>query len=267
MLSGGGSLGSFQIGAIKRLCELGYEYDMFYGTSVGAINSACLAMYNNLKDGHAALEKFWLNVETSDVKKHWVPFSFAQGYFKGGLYNSAPLRDLIRKNFDQDRLRMYNKKLGVCAVNLQTTEAEIFTDESEHIVDGIIASAITPFFLDPIEIGEDLYIDGGIRHNIPIQAAIDAGATMVDVIATEPLHKDPMPKSTKLMDVGMEIIGIMAHQIANNDIELAVYKNPDIEINIIRPDRPLEGETLDFSIKTIKKQMAAEYYAAEKVMG
>lgn len=266
-LSGGGSLGAFQVGAIQRLVELDLEYDMYCGTSVGAISAACLAMYNNLDDGHAKLKDFWLNVESDDIKKHWFPLSFVQGFFNGGLYNSKPMKNLIYKNFDTDKLKYSNKKLAVCAVNLQTQQAEFFTDQSEHIVDGVIASAITPFFLDPIEIDGSLYIDGGIIYNAPVQKAIDDGACVIDVISTGSERSKSMPKTTNLAAIGFEVVGIMAHYVANTNIELAMYKNPDIEINIIRPAKELEGETLDFSTETIQKQMAVGYKETMITMG
>lgn len=268
-LSGGGALGAFQVGVIKRLVELGRVYDMYWGTSVGAIGAACLAMYDNLPDGHARLEQFWLNVKTSDVKKHHFPFSFAQSYWKAGLYSSEPLRKLIRSNLDVNLLKQSGKKLGVCAVNLTTKKSEVFTEQSDGIVEGVIASAITPMYLDPIEINGNLYIDGGIREVAPIQSAIDHGATSIDIVMTDPVEKSESPVDRKLTDVGLTIIGIMAHEIANNDITNTVENknNSHISFSVIRPDKELGGDVLDFSTEAIVKHIATGYNIAKNTIG
>ena len=79
--SGGGQLGSAFIGMTRRLVELGKEYDAFYGVSVGSIHSVALAQFKTLKEGNEYAEKLWCSVKTSDVKKHWVPFSILQSPF------------------------------------------------------------------------------------------------------------------------------------------------------------------------------------------
>ena len=43
-LAGGGSKGSYQTGAWKALRELGIDYDIVTGTSIGAINGALMVM-------------------------------------------------------------------------------------------------------------------------------------------------------------------------------------------------------------------------------
>ena len=40
VLAGGGALGAYQVGAIEALEQLGYEFDVVTGTSIGAINGA-----------------------------------------------------------------------------------------------------------------------------------------------------------------------------------------------------------------------------------
>ena len=45
VLSGGGSRGAMQAGALRALVEGGYTPDMVCGTSIGAINGAFLAVH------------------------------------------------------------------------------------------------------------------------------------------------------------------------------------------------------------------------------
>jgi NTE family protein len=40
VLEGGGAKGAYQVGAVKALVEMGYEFSAIAGTSIGAINGA-----------------------------------------------------------------------------------------------------------------------------------------------------------------------------------------------------------------------------------
>ncbi len=60
VLSGGGAKGAFEVGAVRCLTELGYEFDMFVGTSVGALNAAKLA--ESEAQSLVELESLWLGL-------------------------------------------------------------------------------------------------------------------------------------------------------------------------------------------------------------
>ena len=66
VLSGGGSLGSMQVGCLEVLLEQGLVPDLIVGTSVGAINGAWLAKYPTL-EGVARLKKMWLSQMQSAI--------------------------------------------------------------------------------------------------------------------------------------------------------------------------------------------------------
>jgi predicted acylesterase/phospholipase RssA len=78
VLTGGGALGAFQVGAIKRLWESGYRPDLICGISVGAINAVKLAegdengataaeklegLWNQLADGSLQILHDWAGAE------------------------------------------------------------------------------------------------------------------------------------------------------------------------------------------------------------
>ncbi|MBQ9938060.1 MAG: patatin-like phospholipase family protein, partial [Oscillospiraceae bacterium] len=62
VLGGGGSRGGYHIGVWKALRELGIDYQMVTGTSVGALNGAIMAQ----NDFESAV-KMWENLTTCDV--------------------------------------------------------------------------------------------------------------------------------------------------------------------------------------------------------
>ena len=74
VLSGGGSKGDFELGAIRYLYDRGIRPDVITGTSVGAINAAKLA---EGEGGLEGLERIWESLQTnSDM---YTPASWVTG--------------------------------------------------------------------------------------------------------------------------------------------------------------------------------------------
>ncbi len=70
VLSGGASLGDFEVGAVRRLYELGFQPKLIVGTSVGAVNGVKLAEGEgrgsaNSPSGLEGLEKMWLSLNSN----------------------------------------------------------------------------------------------------------------------------------------------------------------------------------------------------------
>jgi hypothetical protein len=89
-LSGGGTKGSFEIGALRALYLRGVRPDILTGCSVGSINAAKLAE-NHVDDGALTeLESLWLGLNTND-DMYVEDSGFAQ--LEQGL------KDLFRLNY------------------------------------------------------------------------------------------------------------------------------------------------------------------------
>lgn len=61
-LEGGGTKGAYQIGAWKALRELGIEYNVVAGTSIGSLNGAFMAM-----DAFDEAWDLWHNIEPNMI--------------------------------------------------------------------------------------------------------------------------------------------------------------------------------------------------------
>ena len=61
VLSGGGALGSVQVGCLESLMQHGIFPDLIVGTSVGALNGVFLAK-NPTLDGVTQLKELWLSL-------------------------------------------------------------------------------------------------------------------------------------------------------------------------------------------------------------
>ena len=66
VLSSGGGKGAYQVGAVRRLAELGLSPSAVAGTSVGALNGAILASAPSFDKGVQSLETVWDRLAASD---------------------------------------------------------------------------------------------------------------------------------------------------------------------------------------------------------
>ncbi len=88
--------------------------------------------------------------------------------------------------------------------------------EGIDVIDGVIASASVPGVFPPRPLGNDTYVDGGCLQNIPLQAAVDLGATTIYTLVAVPVRQ---PKHS-LSLWAAESLGYLSTQAANLAIEL-----------------------------------------------
>jgi len=262
VLSGGGSRGAFQVGALQALAEYETpEYDLFCGVSVGAVNASFLAMFHDdmFRAGTIKLTDLWNELRTSKIYKRRFPFGKINGLWAPSLFNSAPFADLIKSRVDIHEITNMNHELIVGAVSTKTGEYHIFDTASKYILDAIIASAAFPLVFTPVTLGNSgSWVDGGVINATPLQAAIDRGATDIDVILTE--NKTPIPYNTEpknVLELGTRVLGFMAREIFENDIALA--KRDGVNLRIIRPTDHFTIDPMNFEQSGIQSMMTHGY--------
>lgn len=184
VFGGGSSRGAIQIGMLQVLAEHGFRPDRIYGSSVGAINGAGFAA-DPTRDGVERMAQVWLRLRREDV--------FRTGRLHGpwrylsqreGVYANSGLRDIITEGYPLERLEEATIPLEVVATSLTDGGERWFTHGPA--AEAILASAAMPAIFPPVEIDGERYIDGGVVNNVPIQRAIDAGATRIVVLLCSP---------------------------------------------------------------------------------
>lgn len=267
VLSGGGSKGQYHVGVIQHLMgELGIQYDIICGVSVGALIAAYLCQYPKGQEAEASKEltELFSGIENKHIWKHWFLVRYFAGLWKGGLMNSKPLRNTINKYLDTDRIRNSGRELRVGAVSLNKGDYRIFTQYDMPLKKIIYASAAFPIAFEPIEIYGQWWSDGGIRTVTPIKSAIFTGATKIDVVMASPPYSiprfNPDPNS---VEVALRTIELMSDQIIDDDLKKALLYNKlieagvdhekrYIEFNAVRPSEILNENSLEFLPKEAK---------------
>ncbi|MBK7585322.1 MAG: patatin-like phospholipase family protein [Myxococcales bacterium] len=224
ILSGGGARGAYEVGVLwylfdelARMRGAPPRVDVICGTSVGAINSAYLAAHmGDPVLGMRRLVDVWSGLALDDVLGFgWrqavsLPRVLYGGGSGAGLFDVSPMARLVQREVPWravTRTLKANvlKALSVSATEVATGRTVIFMQtapttslptrapprtliRSERIgPQHALASAAIPLLFPPVQIGSQLYVDGGVRQNTPIAPAIRLGATHVLVVGTSRL--------------------------------------------------------------------------------
>lgn len=209
VLAGGGAKGAYEAGFMKAVLEVGKDYQIVTGTSIGALNACLLAQKDidvllhlwqtiDSEDVFAGgLPKLSLNLEEMLDQSHLV-LSFFKKYIQEKGADITPLKKLIRQCLDEEKLLSSPIDFGLCTVMYPSLQPVMITKQEmgQDIFDYLIASA-SCFPLFPIHtFHQQGYIDGGYYDNLPIDLALDMGAEEVLVVdmsqkATHPhyLHR------------------------------------------------------------------------------
>jgi|ERR1700722_1727010 len=278
--SGGAVKGAWCAGVIQHLLgDLELHYDIMAGTSVGAINTSFLAMFKQGEEKQAAelMKNWWLKLDSSKIYKPWMFWGRTAVAWKKSFYDSSPLQNLIRKNISLEKIRESGKKIAIGALNLHTGKYVVFDQDDDDFIDAILASSAFPSALTPIKIGNDLYIDGGMKTISPIKLAIEMGADEIDVITTSPNIRDKkFIADPNIIDIVMRAFDVATDKILSNDIELATMYNKLAEVGstdkkvvklrIIRPHYNLVSNVFDFDPVKIKAMINDGYEDVKSIL-
>lgn len=92
------------------------------------------------------------------------------------FYDTSPLENLLTQLVDFDRLNGSEARFSVGAVNVRSGNFVFFDSRTDRIgPKHILASAALPPMFPAIEIDGQLYWDGGLVSNTPLQWVLDAG--------------------------------------------------------------------------------------------
>lgn len=186
VLSGGGGKGAYQIGVWKALRKLNYDIDIVTGTSVGALNAVLITQKSYLL-ARLIWDKIDYSVVFNDNEKGKKDLKGTiKMYGKNIIENQGMSMDNLEKLMDRiiDYKRFYSSSIdfGLITYNVSNMEPKSLTKKQipkDKLKDYLIASSTVFPAFKLKNIDGDNYIDGGYYDIMPINHAIDMGATNI----------------------------------------------------------------------------------------
>ena len=260
VISGGSSKGALTVGILQYLKNKykdAFSPSNYYGVSTGALTAFMAAQdqldilekeYRKIKNFSSFFSGSLLN----------LPSTILLG--KDSLFGNGKLRDLINNNLNVSLIKQKNRNVYVGTTNLQTGNYTLFKHDHKNFNKAILASTAIPLVFDPVTIDGLQYVDGGLIHQIPLQDAIDAGASQILVILTTVRQLAPQ---SILYDSGLSILGrtldITYNSLYNRDVDIldgCKYRS-GIIVDIIAPKINYIEGTMDFDAAHISSEIAA----------
>ncbi len=223
VLSGGGSRGALQVGALRALFEAGYQPELISGTSIGSANAAFLAIHGvNLK-GIAKLEEIWQSTMHEDLLSTNLWWQTMQILFKKENGHSLnKVRQFAIQNGLTPDLRFCDLD-GVyiypVAADLNAGEPVVFgIDPQERVLDSVLASMTLPPWILPENKDGRILMDGGVVSNLPVEAAMQQGAT--EIIALDLF--DPQEEDEETTGGMHPLLWKYSRTVENRQVEMEI---------------------------------------------
>lgn len=204
-LAGGGAKGFSHVGVLKVLDSLGVKVDYISGTSMGAIVGGLYASGYSGKE----IEKIVMDTDfyslildpkttrqettffNKSVDKYLLSIPLKNGKItlpssiSTGQKNVYLLKELFKNVSNINDFSKLPIPFMCIATNLESGNMEIF--EKGDLVQSIMASSAFPSLMDPVKIGDSIYIDGAMTVNYPSKPLKDKG---IDIVIGVDLNQD-----------------------------------------------------------------------------
>ena len=198
VLSGGGVKGYAHLGVLRVLERENIKIDYITGTSIGAFVGTLYSIGYSVDE----IEKFLDDVNVSNfletiadntnlslekkesLKKYSVHLSFDNELnfsFPKGLRGTGEayllLKGLLGNYEYMDSFDNFPIPLRIVATNLNTGETKAFS--KGDVAKALIASMAIPSIFEPMKIDGEIYVDGLVSRNLPVEEAYEMGADIV----------------------------------------------------------------------------------------
>lgn len=210
VLSGGGVRGMAHIGLIQAMNEFEISANIVSGSSVGALVGALYANGNTVEDMLAFFK------ETPLFKYNFLTLA------KSGFIDTDRYIKIFKGYFPEDSFDAMERELHVVATNLQKAEQRFFS--KGELIRPLLASAALPPLFSPLELDGELYADGGIMNNFPLEPVKRKADFIIgsNVSIVGDLQKKDLKNSLQLASrvTGLMIYAINQQKLATCDLML-----------------------------------------------
>jgi len=278
VISGGGSKGAFAGGVAQYLIEESKnKYDMFIGTSAGALLTPLLSigkietLYNVFTSISQSdifnVNPFVIHKENGVYKTRINHLGTIKMFLEGKktFGESHNLRNLIKNILtNEDFIKIKDSEVDVVITIANLTRMlleykSIKECSYDDFCDWMWGSSNVVPFMSLLEKDGFEYADGGLGDIVPVSKAIAMGATEIDIIILDTERRSiKNPPVRNAMELTIRAFDFMLNQIENDDLligRMEGIKN-NVQLNIYQPPENLTNNSLIFDAVKMKEWWA-----------
>lgn len=245
VISGGGAKGAFAVGIVADLYDrFGRDgwFSIVGGASTGAILAPLAALLGAEPEiAEEVLETMvqsYSTMKTSDLldRRGWLGLVMR----RDALNESSPLRSLLYERFRPEWFDwLQNPSAPECYVlytNFRTGQ-KVAASPKDHgmtrdlFIDAIVASASVPGLMDATMIDGDACFDGCLRDLVPVERAVELGATIVAPIVLDPeVFQNQSDGLNRVDRILSRAFSILVDEVGRSDLEIARNQSQGVQI-------------------------------------
>lgn len=184
VLGSGAARGHAHIGVINAIEEQGYKIVSISGCSIGAIIGG-VYLCGKLPE----YQKWAEQLDRLNVLKLLDMAVLMGGYIRGDRYFQF-VEELIG-----DEVLIENLALPYTAIGVDILSQKEFWFQKGPLLPAMRASSAVPSIVNPVQVGQHVYVDGGVLNPLPIIPTISAGADYIIAVDLNGSAREPNPHS------------------------------------------------------------------------
>jgi predicted acylesterase/phospholipase RssA len=159
----------------------------------------------------------------------------------------TPVAQKVDASIDPALVAASGIKLRLTTVALESGKARVVTEKGVMLDSGfqvplreaVKASASIPIAFSPVPLsgpnGTEHYVDGGVRENVPLRAAVEAGAHRLYAVLLNPANLDFVTgfSTPTMVKIAGRSVDLVLHEAQANDIE--PFGGFGVPVTIIAP--------------------------------
>jgi NTE family protein len=231
VLGGGGMRGFAHIGVIRALERLGIVVDEIIGTSMGAVMGG---LYASGRDSEQ-IEEAAQEISVKDYLKLNVVKFLVRGYRHASVYKGKHFHAFLRDILPQQGFQELARPFYCNALSLTRGFTRYFGlpgDVDVPVADAVYASSCLPAVFEPLQLGEDWFIDGGMAETLALKLAhARRGELIVAVDLASVDHHATTPFRATLPHILFQTYAIMGSALNEHNL----HRYVDDKVVLIKP--------------------------------